>query len=101
MAVRREIDVDASPDEVFEALATEEGRERWLAEPEREIHVEVLDAPHRLVWWWAAAEEPATRVEFLIVAGTEARPVTRVVVTESMPSFPLAMLAAGFEPVYA
>jgi uncharacterized protein YndB with AHSA1/START domain len=48
MAVRREIDVDASPEEVFEALATKEGRERWLQEPEREIHVEVLDAPHRL-----------------------------------------------------
>jgi uncharacterized protein YndB with AHSA1/START domain len=101
MAVRREIDVDASPEEVFEALATEEGRERWLAEPEREIHVEVLDAPHRLVWWWAGVEQPATRVEFVIVAGTEARPSTRVVVTESVPTFPLATLAAGFELVYA
>jgi uncharacterized protein YndB with AHSA1/START domain len=101
MAVRREIDVDASPEEVFEALATEEGRERWLAEPEREIHVEVLDAPHRLVWWWAGAEQPATRVEFLIVAATAANPCTRVVVTESAPAFPLAMLAASFAPVYA
>jgi uncharacterized protein YndB with AHSA1/START domain len=101
MAVRREIDVDASPEEVFEALATEEGRERWLAEPEREIHVEVLDAPHRLVWWWAGAEEPATRVEFLIVAGTGPDLTTRVVVTESTPSFPLAMLAASFERVLA
>jgi len=35
MSVRREIDVEASPEEVFEALATEEGRERWLSEPER------------------------------------------------------------------
>ena len=68
MAVRREIDVDASPEEVWEALVTQEGRERWLDEPERDIHVELLDAPHRLVWWWAGAEEPATRVEFLIVA---------------------------------
>jgi uncharacterized protein YndB with AHSA1/START domain len=101
MAVRREIDVEASPEEVFEALATEEGRERWLSEPEREIHVEVLDAPHRLVWWWAAAQEPATRVEFVILAGTEPRPTTRVIVTESVPAFPLAMLAAGFEQVLA
>jgi uncharacterized protein YndB with AHSA1/START domain len=98
MAVRREIDVDASPEEVWEALVTEEGRERWLEEPEREIHVEVLDAPHRLVWWWAGAEEPATRVEFLIVAEP---PGTRVVVTESDPSFPIAMLAASFERVLA
>jgi uncharacterized protein YndB with AHSA1/START domain len=98
MAVRREIDVDATPEEVWEALATDEGRERWLEEPEREIHVEVLEAPHRLVWWWAGAEEPATRVEFLIVAAPAG---TRVVVTESVPSFPIAMLAASFERVLA
>ena len=98
MAVRREIDVDASPEEVWEALVTEEGRERWLEESEREIHVEVLEAPHRLVWWWAGAEEPATRVEFLIVA----TPVgARVAVTESVPSFPIAMLAASFDRVLA
>src|SRR5271163_4516315 len=60
MALRREIDVQASPEEVWEALATEEGRERWLDEPDREIHVELLEAPHRLAWWWASAEEPAT-----------------------------------------
>ena len=98
MAVRREIDVDASPEEVWEALATEEGRERWLEESERQIHVEVLDAPHRLVWWWAGAQQPATRVEFLIVAAPAG---TRVVVTESAPSFPIAMLAASFQRVLA
>ena len=103
MAVRREIEVDAPPEAVWEALATEEGRERWLDEPERDIHVELLDAPHRLVWWWAGAEEPATRVEFLIVAGTgtEAHPPTRVIVIESEPSFPLAMLACSFDLVLA
>jgi uncharacterized protein YndB with AHSA1/START domain len=101
MAVTREIDVDASPEEVFAALATEEGREHWLSEPEREIHVEVLDAPHRLVWWWAAADEPATRVEFTLVPATAAHAATRVIVTESVPSFPLAMLAASFRLVLA
>jgi uncharacterized protein YndB with AHSA1/START domain len=101
MAVRREIEVDASPEEVWEALATEEGRERWLDEPERDIHVELLDAPRRLVWWWAGAEEPATRVEFLVVAGSESHPPTRVIVTESEPSFPLAMLSARFTAVLA
>jgi uncharacterized protein YndB with AHSA1/START domain len=98
MAVRREIDVDASPEEVWEALVTEEGRERWLEEPEREIHVEEVDAPHRLVWWWARADDPATRVEFLIVAAPAG---TRVVVTESVPAFPIAILAASFERVLA
>jgi len=98
MLVRREIDVEASLEEVFEALATEEGRERWLEEPERDIHIEVLDAPHRLVWWWAGADQPATRVELLVVAAPAG---SRVVVTESAPSFPLATLAASFALVSA
>jgi uncharacterized protein YndB with AHSA1/START domain len=98
MAVRREIDVDASPEEVWEALATEEGRERWLEETEREIHVEVQDAPHRLVWWWGSSEEPATRVEFVLAPASTG---TRVVVTESSPRFPIATLSASFERVLA
>lgn len=93
MPVRREVHVEASPEEVWEALVTEEGRERWLGEPEREIHIEVLDTPKRLVWWWADAEQPATRVEFLVVAAPAG---TRVIVTESEPAFPLGMLAASF-----
>jgi uncharacterized protein YndB with AHSA1/START domain len=98
MPVRREVDIEASPEEVWEALVTEEGRERWLAEPERDVHIEVLDAPHRLVWWWAGEDEPATRVEFLVVAAPSG---TRVVVTESEPAFPLATLAASFALVNA
>jgi uncharacterized protein YndB with AHSA1/START domain len=98
MAVSREIDIDASPAEVWEALATEQGRERWLQEPQREIEVEVMDAPHRLVWWWSTDEEPPTRVEFLLVPAVAG---TRIVVTESVPSFPIAMLAASFELVAA
>lgn len=100
MLVRREIEVQASPEEVWEALATDEGRERWLEEPEREIHVQVQDAPHRLVWWWAGPEQPATRVEFLIVAPTASTP-TRVVVIESAPRFPVALLAASLRAVLA
>src|SRR3954454_6072858 len=69
MSVRREVEIEASPEEVWEALATEEGRDRWLEDaPEREIHVEVADEPSRLVWWWWRGEEPATRVELLVVA---------------------------------
>ena len=96
MSVRREIDVEASPEEVWEALVTEEGRERWLEDSERDIHIEVVEAPSRLVWWWAGAEQPATRVEFLIVAAPAG---ARVIVTESAPSFPLAMLAGGLRRV--
>jgi uncharacterized protein YndB with AHSA1/START domain len=98
MPVRREVDIEASPEEVWEALVTDEGRERWLEEPARDVHVEVVESPHRLVWWWAGEDEPATRVEFLVVAAPSG---TRVIVTESAPAFPLAALAGSFALVAA
>ena len=97
-AVRRHVDVEATPEEVFEALATEEGRERWLEEPDRQIHVESVDPPSRLAWWWAGEDRPATRVDFEIVALPSG---TRIVVTESLPRLPVAALAARFELVLA
>lgn len=99
MPARREIEIEASPEEVWDALATEEGREGWLEdEPQRTIHVESEDPPHRLVWWWWTGDEPATRVELLVVAAPAG---TRVLVTETVPSFPLAALAARFALVAA
>jgi uncharacterized protein YndB with AHSA1/START domain len=98
MEVSREVQIDAPPEEVWEALISEEGRARWLDEPERDIHVEALDPPHRLVWWWGSAAEPFTRVDFRILASPAG---TRVIVTESSPRFPLAALAASFAPVAA
>jgi len=99
MALTREIEIEATPDEVWEALATEEGRDEWLEDdPERTIHVERADPPHRLVWWWWSGDEPASRVEVLVVAAPAG---ARVVVTESVPSFPLAALAARFALVCA
>lgn len=98
MQVTREIEIEATPEEVWEALATEDGREEWLKEPAREVHVEHADPPRRLAWWWGSDTEPFTRVDFRIVAVPSG---TRVLVTESAPSFPLAMLAASFELVAA
>jgi uncharacterized protein YndB with AHSA1/START domain len=99
MSVRREVEIEATPEEVWESLASEEGRDRWLEDdPEREIHVEVAQERSRLVWWWWRGDEPATRVEFAIVAVPAG---TRVIVTETVPSFPLAMLASAFDPVAA
>ena len=96
---QREIEVEASPEEVWEALTTEEGRERWLEDdPDREIHVEHADEPSRLVWWWWSGDEPATRVEFLVVAAPAG---TRVIVTETMPVFPLTMFASSFSLAFA
>ena len=93
MSVRREIEIEATPEEVWEALATEEGRQAWLEpDPEREVHVEVVDEPSRLVWWWWHDDEPATRVEVLVVAAPAG---SRVVVVESRPAFPLVALATA------
>ncbi len=87
----RRIDIEAEPEEVWEALTTGEGRERWLEDaPDHEIVVESEDAPHRLVWWWWRGDEPPTRVEFLVVPVETG---TRVVVTERAPAVPMARLA--------
>lgn len=90
----REVEIEASPEEVWESLATPEGRDAWLEdEPGREVHVEVVQAPSRMVWWWWNGDEPSTRVELLVVAAPAG---ARVVVTESLPSFPLVALATCF-----
>jgi uncharacterized protein YndB with AHSA1/START domain len=86
--VEREIEIEAVPGEVWEAISTEEGRERWL-DDDRPVHVEVVEEPSRLVWWWAG-EEQWTRVEVTLVPLVSA---TRVVVRESAPAFPLTALA--------
>lgn len=95
---RTEVDVEATPEEVWEALVSEERREDWLHEPDREVYIEVVQAPSRLVWWWGGEEEPATRVEFEIVAVPRG---TRIVVTESEPDFPISLLAMSFARVLA
>ena len=96
--MRSEIEIEAGIDEVWDALATEEGRESWLGSEEREIRVESADPPHRLVWWWWEGDSEATRVEFLVVPAVSG---TRVVVIESAPSVPLASLSARFALVAA
>jgi len=97
--VHQEIEIEAPPEEVWEALATEEGREGWLEpDPSREIIVERADHPGRLVWWWWHDDEPPRRVELVVVAIPAG---SRVIVTESEPHFPLAALAAAFTFAYA
>jgi uncharacterized protein YndB with AHSA1/START domain len=98
-SVRREVEIEATPEEVWESLATDAGRDRWLEDdPDREIHVERADEPSRLVWWWWSGDEPATRVEFLVVAAPAG---TRVVVTETVPSFAPAAQASHGLPALA
>jgi uncharacterized protein YndB with AHSA1/START domain len=91
--VRREVEIAASPAEVWDALATEAGREAWLEpDPERKLEVESEEAPAHLVWWWWTGEEQPRKVELQVIAVPRG---TRVIVTESEPVFPLAQLCAA------
>ena len=83
--------IDAPPEDVWEAIATEEGRTAWLGD-ERDVHVTEADAPRRLVWWWLD-DDGVSRVQ---VELTPAVSGTRVTVTESAPTpFPLTALAGA------
>jgi uncharacterized protein YndB with AHSA1/START domain len=88
-AVRREIQIDAHPETVWEFLVQPEKATRWMGEaasldprPGGEYRVEVIpgqvaagefvevDPPHRLVWTWgwtpesqSAVAEGSTRIE--------------------------------------
>jgi hypothetical protein len=94
--------VDAAVEDVWEAVSTEGGRERWLTgeDAERQLVVESEQAPGeqgfdsgRIAWWlWAEGEEPR-RVELLVVAAPRG---TRVIAIESAPGLPLTLLASMF-----
>lgn len=95
----RQVDIEASPEEVWEALASEEGREAWLEpDPERELEVEAAEPPGRLVWWWWKGEEQPRKVELQVIGVPLG---TRVIVTETEPVFPLPQLRAAFDRALA
>jgi uncharacterized protein YndB with AHSA1/START domain len=91
VVMERSIEIDAGPEEIWEAISTPEGREAWL-DDDREVHVEAVEEPSRLVWWWAG-EEQWTRVEVTLVPLVS---TTRVLVRETAPSFPLTAVARAF-----
>ena len=90
--VERELTVPEEAEEVWRSLAEPE----WLGDDatielreagdvragERDGFVEEADAPRRLVFWWSAPGEEATRVEIDL---DELEYGTRVRVTESRP----------------
>jgi uncharacterized protein YndB with AHSA1/START domain len=90
--VERELTVPEEAEEVWRSLAEPE----WLGEDatielreagdvhagDRDGFVEEADAPRRLVFWWSAPGEEATRVEIDL---DECDDGTRVRVTESRP----------------
>jgi len=90
--VERELTVPEEAEEVWSSLAEPD----WLAEDaridlreagevragERDGFVEEADAPRRLVFWWSAPGEDATRVEIDL---DETDVGTHIRVTESRP----------------
>lgn len=101
-SVTREITIDAPLKQVWEAVSTDEGRERWLEPDEdRRLVVERRIAPAHISWWWwrESDDEPARHVDVDVVAVPDG---THVTVTESRPAtLPVARLAASLEPVCA
>ncbi|MBO0769370.1 MAG: hypothetical protein J2O48_11865 [Solirubrobacterales bacterium] len=89
--VVNETAVEAEPDEVWELLATEEGRDAWLEpDPERTILVESEQEPERISWWWWTGDEAPRHVELWVVPNDTH---TRVIAIESAPALPIEMLA--------
>jgi uncharacterized protein YndB with AHSA1/START domain len=98
--VTRSVDVDASVEEVWDALATDEGRQSWIeADPDRVLIVDSEESPDHISWWWWSGDRPATHVALRVVAIPTG---ARVFVTETGPSsFPVARLAASFHRAWA
>lgn len=103
-SVTREITIDAPPEDVWEAVSTEDGRERWLEpDADRRLVVERTLAPHQISWWWwnDSDDEPARYVDVQII-GVPDGGGTRVTVTETLPAMvPMAQLQASMEMVCA
>jgi hypothetical protein len=90
------VDIEGAPEDVFELLASEDGRTAWLEpDPERTIVVEDAQPPSgdesgRISWWWWSGDAPPRQVELWVVAIPAG---ARVIAIERAPALPLTMLA--------
>jgi uncharacterized protein YndB with AHSA1/START domain len=117
--VERETFVEASPEEVWEALTDEDRLEEWLApdveldpveggeiavrdgEDQRSGTVETLEENERFAFTWARPGEGESFVEFTIEAVPEGTRVTVVETPTAAPDSagsPTAMVAGGWAP---
>ncbi len=96
----RSVDIDAGVEDVWQALATDEGRQSWIEpDPNRVLIVDSEKSPDQISWWWWSADEPATHVALRVVAIPTG---ARVIITETGPSgFPVTQLTASFQPAPA
>ena len=112
MEVRREIVVDAPPDEVWEALTEAEELEEWLADEveldvrpggagrfrwhdgsERHAVVEDVEIERLLEFWWWSDDDDASLVSVRLDEVAEG---TRVTVTETPPAVWASALETRF-----
>jgi uncharacterized protein YndB with AHSA1/START domain len=88
--VTRSVDLDASPDDVWRAVADPDERARWLDDPDavsRRVRVDEAAPGERLVWtWWRPGEEDDASTVSVVLSPLDTGG-TRVVVTESLPAY--------------
>jgi uncharacterized protein YndB with AHSA1/START domain len=88
--VTRSVDLEASPDDVWRAVADPDERARWLDDPDavsRRVRVDEAAPGERLVWtWWRPGEEGDASTVSVVLSPLDTGG-TRVVVTESLPAF--------------
>ena len=100
-AVSRVIEIEAEPEEIWEALVSDEDRRAgWLGRSPsaRSADRGGTGARTPRLALGRDGEQPPTRVE---IRSSRLPGGSRVVVTESVPSFPLPALAARFAAVAA
>ena len=87
--VTRAVEVEATPDEVWQAVADPDERALWLDDPDalaRHVRVDESTPGHRLVWtWWRPGDEGDASTVSVVLSPVDGGG-TRVVVTESLPA---------------
>jgi hypothetical protein len=93
------VEIASAPEDVFELLASDAGRDSWLEpDPDRTIVVEAEqppsgDASGRISWWWWSGDAAPRQVELWVIGIPSG---CRVIAIESAPAIPLTMLAQAF-----
>lgn len=96
--VTRTVEIDAAPDEVWQAVADPAERAMWLDDPDalaRHVRLDESTPEHRLVWtWWRPGGEGDASTVSVVLSPVDGGG-TRVVVTESLPATPPVFASAS------
>lgn len=99
--VRRAVEVEARPEEVWHAVADPDERALWLDDPDaaaRTLRVDEVVAPERLVWTWWRDDDGGDASTVSVVLTPLDDGGTRVEVTEVRLAVPRASVAAPTRP---